>query len=276
MEKADLTAVIPLHTLNESTAGLKGIIWEANKSGIQLIVVINSTDAVTRQEISAFITDINNPNLQILETGFDSPGEARNLGLNACSTQYVTFWDSDDMPIIRSTQNLLQQLSNHPEKKYGVGSFEIVQAHTEIVLSRHLASNEWTSKRKTIRTPGIWRWIFRTDAIKGVKFQSFSMGEDQDFLADLNPDINYAIISDEVTYRYVQGWKQQLTRNQNAIDEIILSISYLANKVFTNSANDWHARFLLRQLFTAIKRTTWRRKVQAFALFIKLLRYYAK
>jgi hypothetical protein len=276
VEKMNLTVIIPLNDINESTVELKDTILRACRSGMQLIVVINSANIIKREKIASFLDEIKVANLQVLDTSIESPGVARNMGLDACTTQYVTFWDSDDLPAISPTCNLLKQLEQAPKKKYGVGSFEIIDAKTKKLLSRHQVNEEWNLKNEVIKTPGIWRWIFKSDSLMDVRFQSFSMGEDQDFLADLNPNIHYAILSEEVTYIYVTGWSKQLTKNQGAVDEIISSISYLATKIFTQSANVWHAKFLFRQILTAMKRASWKKKMQAFSFSLRILWHYVR
>jgi glycosyltransferase involved in cell wall biosynthesis len=265
-----LTAVIPLCRMSESTFGLKDTILQAVEDGIEVILVVNNKIQSEREQTKEAFTDIVSGNFSIIESQLQSPGEARNLGIQACTTAYITFWDADDYPLIAGVCDLTNKLSRNPTKNYGLGSFEIVNTK-KVVLSTHLMSENQIIDESIIRNPGIWRWIFRTEKIKGTEFQTFMMGEDQDFLADLNPQANEMIFNNVVTYKYVQGWGMQLTRNQRAIDDISLSLSYLFDKVKSKTGNHWHRKFLFRQLLTGVKRGSWKTKALAAKLFIKLM-----
>ena len=270
MSVTGLTAVIPLCRMSESTFGLKDTILQAIEAGIKVILVVNNKIQSERDKTKEAFTDVISENFSIIESQLQSPGVARNLGIQACSSEYITFWDADDYPLIVRVCDLTNKLSLNPAKNYGLGSFEIVNTK-KVVLSTHLIMENQILDERIIRNPGIWRWVFRTEKIKGTKFQTFMMGEDQDFIADLNPQVNEMIFSKVVTYRYVQGWGMQLTGNQRAIDDISLSISYLFEKVKDQTGNPWHKKFLFRQLLTGVKRGSWKTKVLAAKLLIRLI-----
>ena len=265
-----LTAVIPLRRMDESTSGLKETILQALEAGIEVVLVVNNKIQPERDRTKEFFTDIVSGKLSIIESQLESPGEARNLGIQACSTTYITFWDADDFPVIAEICGLTNNLTLNPTKNYGLGSFEIVNTK-KVVLSAHHITEYEPINESIIRNPGIWRWIFRTEKIKGIKFQSFLMGEDQDFISDVNPQLSEMLFSDSITYRYVRGWNSQLTGNQRAIDEISLSIGYLFEKVKNKEANCWHKKFLFRQLLTGMKRGSWKTKVFTVRCFVRLI-----
>ena len=270
MSVTGLTAVIPLCRMDQSTFGLKDTVLQAIEAGIEVILIINNKIQSEREKAKKVFTDIVSANFSIIESQLQSPGVARNLGIQACSTEYITFWDADDYPLIVGVCDLTNKLSLSPAKNYGLGSFEIVNTK-KVVLSTHLIIENQILDERIIRNPGIWRWVFRTEKIKGTKFQTFMMGEDQDFIADLNPQINEMIFSKVITYRYVQGWGMQLTRNQRAIDDISLSISYLFEKVKDQTGNLWHKKFLFRQLLTGVKRGSWKTRLLAARFLIRLI-----
>lgn len=270
LSSAALTAVIPLRGIDESTVGLKDTILKAVQTGIKVILIINNIAQSERDESKKVFTDIASKNFSIIESQLQSPGEARNLGIQACSTAYITFWDADDYPIVSEVCELIKKLSINPTMNYGLGGFEIINTKN-VVLSRHVISESQPFEKQIVRNPGIWRWIFRTQKIRNTKFQFFSMGEDQDFISDINPNSSEMIFSDAVTYRYVRGWNNQLTGNQKAIDEIALSIKYLFAKVMNKKANHWHKKFLFRQLLTGVKRGSWRTKVFSVRCLMRLI-----
>lgn len=59
--------------------------------------------------------------------------------------------------------------------------------------------------------PGIWRYVFRHDFIKGLRFNTHRMGEDQIFLSNifiLDPRVYF---SSSILYRYFVGMEYQAT-----------------------------------------------------------------
>jgi glycosyltransferase involved in cell wall biosynthesis len=271
-----LTAVIPIRRIDESTCKLKGVVVHALECGIEVILVIDSQDRSERIEIINHFRSVSNDSFKIVESNKESPGEARNVGMALSERPYVTFWDADDIPAITEVVETLNRLSAEPNKKYGIGSFEVIEPMTAKVLSRHILMEQTDSLGKLFENPGIWRWIFQKENIQNTKFQKFRMGEDQDFIADLNPKLDEIILSSFITYRYVKGWSRQLTKNQSALNELSQSIQYLAEKVSNGKANVWHRKFLLRQILTAVKRGSVRVKFQAIIDAARIALNYVK
>lgn len=264
-----LTAIIPIRFLDESTLGVKDVILEALEYGIEVLLIANNFSREERERIEFHFADIIDLNFHVVQHDIESPGSARNVGISRCSNPYLTFWDADDIPVVLEVMILLKSLSLQPLKKYGIGSFEVVTADAGVVISRNIVPEDRNQIVGLVKNPGIWRWIFRKQAIIGTEFKSFKMGEDQDFIADLNPKQFEIIYSSAVTYKYVKGWSQQLTRNQHSVNEILLSIQYLEEKIRQNQGNEWHKSFLRRQVLTAIKRADWMIKLQAMTIAVR-------
>ncbi len=270
MSRGDLTAVIPVHQLSDSTLHLKQTILSASKSGIEIIIVINNESAFERKIIRDFLSEIDFLNFQQFETDAQSPGQARNIGLKQCRTEFITFWDADDFPQVSSVMELKLQLAKNPFMNFGVGSFVVVNPENS-VLSENIFSNSSNPLAMIKRNPGIWRWIFRTTRIEASVFQEFKMGEDQDFISDLDPQEYEMLFTKLITYRYVKGWKTQLTANRQSIDQLSLSIEYLFERQKSSEGNSWSRAFLRRQLLTALKKGSARIKIFAIQKMIRLI-----
>ena len=271
-----LTAVIPIRRMDESTDKLWGVVVHALEFGIEVILVIDSQDSSERLRTLNFFKSVVHGSFKMVEISEESPGEARNVGMALSERPYVTFWDADDVPAIAEIVETLHRLSAEPNKKYGIGSYEIIEPSTAKVLSRQVLTEECDSQGKLFNNPGIWRWIFLKEKIQETKLQKFRMGEDQDFIADLNPKPDEIILSSLITYRYVKGWSNQLTNNQSAVNDLSKSIQYLGEKVLNGEANAWHRKFLLRQILTSVKRGSVRVKLQAIKLCMRIALNYAK
>jgi hypothetical protein len=77
------------------------------------------------------------------------------------------------------------------------------------------------------RNPGIWRWVFKSERIGGALFPPYRAGEDQAFLAMLNPRVCEVYMSSEIIYTYVQNRYGQLTRLETQTAELQKSLSYI-------------------------------------------------
>ena len=147
----------------------------------------------------------------------------------------------------------------------------IINSETKQVIARHILDANSNPTKLLVKNPGIWRWIFETESLEEIRFQDFCMAEDQDFLADLNPKLDKMLISSSVTYKYAKGWRNQLTFNQNAVNQIFSSIHYLEKKIENKTANDWHKKFIMRQILTGIKRGSWKVKIAAIRIAAKMV-----
>jgi len=272
----DLTAVIPIRWIDESTSTLSSHILEALESGIEVILVVNNQEVLKREKVISVYKSIQHVKFRIFDCPIESPGYARNLGLSSCNTRYVTFWDADDLPVIPKVQELTKLLESNPDWKFGVGSFAIVDAKTKKVKSRNILQSEPELESRISRNPGIWRWIIEVHRIGQVSFKEFPMGEDQDFIADLNPLRSEMLVSSEVTYKYVKGWANQLTRNKTTLHSITASIRYLTTKIDEKTANKWHKKFLFRQVITSMRHGSWRSRIETLQIIARLIRVNAE
>jgi glycosyltransferase involved in cell wall biosynthesis len=218
MCKIGLSAVIPIRRIDESTCKLKEVVVHALQYGIEVILVIDSQDRSERIDTMNHFRNVSYSSFKIVESNEESPGEARNAGMALSERPYITFWDADDIPVVTEVVETLNRLSAEPNKKYGIGSFEVIEPMTAKVLSRQILTEQSDSLAKLFKNPGIWRWIFLKESIQNTKFQKFRMGEDQDFIADLNPKLDEIMLSSFITYRYVKGWNIQLTMNLSALN----------------------------------------------------------
>ena len=151
----------------------------------------------------------NSPKEKFVSGSFGSPGEARNAGLKICTSDYVIFWDVDDLPEVETTCTVLRELKiESPEA--------LVGKWTPLDDKKMVLGNQPTDVGNN---PGLWRWIFRRSLIGHTKFSDLMWGEDQLFLAEIlvkNPNISWV---DEILYRYHNKSSNSLTsRTYNSKD----------------------------------------------------------
>jgi len=151
----------------------------------------------------------NNLKEKFVYGSFGSPGEARNAGLKICTSDYVIFWDVDDVPEIEIMCNILRDLSTKSAEAL-VGKWTPLDNHETV------RGNEPTDVGNN---PGLWRWIFRRSLIGQTKFTHFMWGEDQLFLAEILAKDPKILKIDVILYRYNDKSPDSLTsRTLNAKD----------------------------------------------------------
>lgn len=187
----------------------------------------------------------NNLKEKFVYGSFGSPGEARNAGLKVCTSDYVIFWDVDDLPEIETTCAVIRDLSiDSPEALVGkwtpLGNKETILSNQPIDVGNN---------------PGLWRWIFKRSLIGQTKFTDLMWGEDQLFLAEILAKDPSILRVDAVLYRYNDKSSDSLTsRTHNAKDlpEVsrrIIRLSPIAN----NQVLVVMTLMLMRQSLTILK-----------------------
>jgi glycosyltransferase involved in cell wall biosynthesis len=240
---------------------------EALNIGAEIILVHDFQDTATEIELRDMAKRISNPRFKLISKQVNSPGLARNLGLEYVSNKWVTFWDSDDVPIPILYKQMVQEaeLNNF---NFAVGDFSVSTMDTET------AENFQTfgSLINSVNAPGLWRYAIRYTKIKKASFESMKMGEDQLFLAKLNLDDSQVYFFPKVIYNYQIGHSGRLSSDLNAKKQLSQTISRLSavqkdqgsKNVFTNA-------LLTRLEITQLKNGGLLVKFKAFLrLFAKL------
>lgn len=241
-----LGVVIPVHNMAGRLQNLeKGVVEAAEHSlPIKFTFVQDGLDRETQRELSILANKFKTESLQV---NFSSPGLTRNRGIERNSSDWIAFWDSDDVGHPIECYNAI--LEARHSAKVLIGGFRIIDENN-IVKNIHPTNN----LRAVMLNPGIWRFLFKREIIGDVRFPNYAMGEDQIFLARLNlqeEDIEYF---DSCFYSYFTGIKSQATldharvfeikKSIDEIDKLIKSSTVAANYVYVVRA---------RMILTALK-----------------------
>jgi len=84
---------------------LEESISTALSAGYKVIVVHDKADDLTEIELRSFFVNQDKTKMDLLTGVYNSPGSARNAGVFRVETDWVTFWDSDDRPVV---ENLIE------------------------------------------------------------------------------------------------------------------------------------------------------------------------
>jgi glycosyltransferase involved in cell wall biosynthesis len=176
---------------------------------------------------------------------FGSPGSARNAGLEICTSEYVCFWDSDDLPHLENVCRTVKVVARlNPE--IAIGKWNLVQNEN---------SFRGTKPIDTGLNPGIWRCIFNRRAIGNTRFTNLMWGEDQVFLAQFLARTKQVLTVDEILYSYRPNSVDSLTSKKSHVKDL-WQASKICQGVLSNATNSnllVTAAMLLRQSITMMK-----------------------
>jgi glycosyltransferase involved in cell wall biosynthesis len=166
------------------------------------------------------------------------PGSAREVGRKYCVSEFIAFWDCDDLP---NTGEILKKISIlSPSTDVLVGGFSRYDFLSHRIYDQRPPIDIYS----ILHTPGIWRMVFRSKSIAALHFPNLRMAEDHVFLAQLvssNLCIEY---STKNFYRYTVGRINQLSKNSIALLEIPLAVSAIAELFAGTSLQEKEKEFL--------------------------------
>jgi glycosyltransferase involved in cell wall biosynthesis len=270
MISSELTVVVPVSNMAGKLTNLsKWLLESSRSSNIRVILVHDIRDGLTSSELRTLTSKCKN--VQLIENYFGNPGSARNEGLRHVKTEWVTFWDSDDVPIWEKYLEIIRKMKS---EDMAIGEYS-TQSTTDLIIEHHRIDN--TSYDNLIdhilKNPGVWRMLFRSSKISGTKFAETKMGEDQYLLFNLNLSKEKFFVFTENIYFYLTNQESQLTKSPIAADELFktlkLEVVCLNRNPFL--ANDFNYSLLAGQILTIIYRNKWKLSINKFVTISKLL-----
>jgi len=254
-----LSVIVPITLMHGKLDKFKSWINLSIEYPIKIIVVHDYRDEETRNELLEIVQSHKSNQIEFKEGIFGNPGDARNFGIQFVDSEWIAFWDSDDEPNLKNVFN----------------SLTAIDADAQVLIGNFITSEKLNNKKdETLLiapslidvaiNPGIWRILFRTSSISDVNFPSLRMAEDQVFLASYDLFSKKINFSDKVFYKYTVGYESQLTNNQGAISDLILS-SKMINEIYLNRKTD-HREMLMvmyaRQILTAFRKGSFTTKMK--------------
>ena len=265
-QKSDfhLSVVVPIHNLRNRIENLNSWMIDISRFSIYVILVFDNEETLVTDSILKLIQDYKIDNVTVLNGVYGSPGASRNAGKILVKTDWIAFWDADDLPNLVEVDKMLLGINRHRNIDAVIGNFKIFDRLSGKTTPRH--SLNWLS---VTRNPGIWRWVFRSDSIQGINFQEFLMGEDVIFLMEFLNRYPIILKSNESFYTYYVGNFDQLTSDKNAVSQLsevlkevitlmkIKNSSFLANLIslrifFSYVKNTAVTRIKIRSIFVYV------------------------
>ena len=189
---------------------------------IKTILIHDEVDQEVQNNLEQMVKELSNPHIMLLHGQFGSPGAARNKGIEFLNTERVVFWDSDD---IGEPYNLIQTINTHKDSKVIVGSFTMNSDSNLFSKYAKILRLDQTLEIQLGMSPGIWRYIFDRSVIDNTQFSTSRMGEDQQFLIQIQVVPEMITITESIIYNYFVGNPSHLTSQQSAKLEVIRTFS---------------------------------------------------
>jgi glycosyltransferase involved in cell wall biosynthesis len=255
-QEIKLTAIVPTTGMYGRLQLLRNLLAEIKDLPVEVIIVHDLVDAESAEELKEIITELANPKISYYETSNGNPGATRNFGLKHATGEWIAFWDSDDKPIPAECIAMILE-AEKLNRKIAVGGYESLIAGKSVV--RHALEANNTAEQNLISiglNPGLWRWVFKKEMLKDKFFLSLRMAEDQDFLVTLNIWDYEVYFFHNLVYGYTTDATGQLTKNRDAISDLVESRVFLRNAY--QEKTDIMKRFILliwlRQSITLLKK----------------------
>ncbi len=243
---------IILSSIPERFASLDiGSLTKLNKcSEIELTIVIDLHSKVApNQEILELLKG---RGIKVLSGYFGNPGLTRNHGLINSQSEWVLFWDDDDIPNYDFATELAQ--GNLLDSKQALHVFEYVESKTGSAQNKNFSnSNDFDSNCSSLATRlGIWRCVFLRRRLGNLFFPSLIMGEDQCFVYVQNFSNIEICFHHENLYTYLKHSGNQLT-SQKLKRERVLEAWNLTSSVGSETPmNDLSQKLLCNIFVTSI------------------------
>lgn len=222
---------------------------------LEVILVLDEFSQVADPQFLSEISQYKSESFVLLRGSFGSPGGARNFGLKSAHGKWVTFWDSDDSPLLHSFLEMVKS-ADAQNTEIAIGSFIWRSELDSQVVKTFTNSLNFEELIFSIgRTPGIWRFAFKKDLIR-QPFSTLRMAEDQEFILS-NDFLSHAVFnSQESVYEYFTGGENHQTSvasNFNDLREaLILSYTHFST---ANNQNAFKLSsfFWLQQFGSSLK-----------------------
>jgi hypothetical protein len=251
----NLSAIVPISKMAGKLGLLKSWVNEAIKNDVQVILIHDYRDQETSDELSQFVRQVDSDAIAFIEGKFGAPGLARNAGMSSVDSEWVAFWDSDDLPNVAKALNLVRK-GAATSKSILVGSFSKVDISTPQVIEDVLFQESpdlWINQIS--KSPGLWRFIIHRTRLRELPFSEIRMGEDQLLIEELLEFSGDFFFVNDTIYTYYTGNQFQSTQNKTARADIKKLVLLTVN-LYTTSVRQYRkvlAPYLLRQLVSAIK-----------------------
>ena len=247
-----LSVVVPIGPGGQRISSVGEWLPAALAEEIEVILVHDSENHKERENFKDLIELNTHVNLKSVSVNCGNPGQSRNEGLIHASGSWVTFWDSDDFPLISEFLAMVRQAQTEGAETC-IGGFRTRDVEADVLNYFSVCFDSNGILQEIAAHPGIWRFAFHLDLVKNIKFESFPMGEDQAFLLKAVSNLDAISYHPEPVYEYRIGSGNQITSIASRRRDILTSINWLHSNKDTLFTYPLFEYFLVAQKLTGLK-----------------------
>ena len=201
---------------------------------IETIIVHDFSNEEDREELQLICSE--HQNIRLIEGQFGNPGSARNAGLSVSRGKRVVFWDCDDEPNVTSFLGLLKS-EEAKDSDVCIARFNIFNELTKSISKDSTWSGNFVQDHKSFAlNPGIWRIIFKRELLTNIYFDPLNMAEDQLFICQAMLKAKIVTFSDNQIYTYFIGSAHHLTKNKDALQDLLPAMKRTKSLIRKNTA----------------------------------------
>lgn len=264
-----LTAVVPIHQMAGKLQNLRS--WLAKSQEIQIVLVNDLSDDLTHVELEEMVKKMSSSDIQLVKGHFGSPGASRNKGLELVKTEFVTFWDSDDLPDPVKFIEMCRILK-FSGAQVCVGEYEIINLRNQKVTVKEILHSD--VNHNVAITPGVWRMVFRSDSIPNKPFTNLRLAEDHIFLQEVKfPTMEKRVFRERV-YTYFYAGEDNLTSNRSLIPDLrpaLLRTNQFRKEALSESEIEFSSILLVREFLTMVKKGSITLKLQVIFILARII-----
>jgi glycosyltransferase involved in cell wall biosynthesis len=228
------TAVIPVHSMAGKLTNLNLTLDACANLPIQVVIIHDDADDGTEEDLVRILNSFDTLHYEKYTVKYGSPGLTRNVGILRAKSDWISFWDCDDLPVPLAITSLMQSIS--------LENFDVIigaiatQSGTDAkTLKKHSTIGAESLRQMHLANmPAFTRMVYRRSLIGEAMFPAWRVGEDQCFLREiefLNSRVYYA---EDLFYIYISDFCGQLSRNEKFSSEIIFSLDFLSRRIWSS------------------------------------------
>ena len=194
-----ITAIIPVHDWNKVSDNIKYLVNLKDIHKFKLIFILDSCPLHAENDLKEILFSTKNINFIVLNRNYNSAAESRNEGISIVDTEWLCFWDSDDLPNLNEFYNLYTSVSSENV------DLIVGQIRTDYLRSGLKIKSKTTKTRSHLTLAldlGFTRILYRSLFIKELFFLKYKIGEDILFLAEIICKKPSIIFSQALVYNY--------------------------------------------------------------------------
>ena len=213
-----ITAIIPVHNWDKVLDNIKYLINLKDINKFKIIFILDSCPSYAENDLKELLFLIKNINFIILNRNYNSAAESRNEGLSLVDTEWVCFWDSDDLPNLNGFYNLYSSVSSE-NVDLVVGQIRTAYIRNGLEIKSRTTK---TSSHLTLALDlGFTRILYKSLFIRELFFSKYKIGEDILFLAEIICKKPSIIFSQALVYKLLQLYSRLVEAKSMQKDEMV-------------------------------------------------------